>query len=155
MTNKQIIVLKILHRKFKSEHREPNWKPGEIRCSGNKSSLCPLVSGTRLVTYVENLDIIEEGAKRTHMSNHKLLNTGETLTGFGQTKISKYQQQKMVNTSQPQTIIRHILFSVYFCTKCFCFHIKSYHTLPGKDSSNNKTLNARLLPRVITGCHYT
>ena len=30
--------------------------------------------------------------------------------------------------------------------------LRNYSTKP---SSNNKTLNARLLARVITGCHYT
>ena len=30
-----------------------------------------------------------------------------------------------------------------------------YIFLPSTPSSNNKTLNARLLARVLTGCHYT
>jgi hypothetical protein len=35
----------------------------------------------------------------------------------------------------------------------FCWWRKPEY--PGKTSSNNKTLNARLLARVIAGCHYT
>jgi 5-keto 4-deoxyuronate isomerase len=32
--------------------------------------------------------------------------------------------------------------------------LSSRNMKPTKTSSNNKTLNARLLARVITGCHY-
>jgi hypothetical protein len=45
--------------------------------------------------------------------------------------------------------------SVILSTTSACPEVCSAHAQPGVTSSNNKTLDARLLARVITGCHYT
>jgi hypothetical protein len=65
-------------------------------------------------------------------------------------KLSREKNINPIPSMDVENVIKQLLpLSVWN----FDFLIPQSHW--GKASSNNKTLNARLLARVITGCHYT